>query len=167
MLEEKYWGIVCNKLIKKSLFTKNKILFPKNIFHKEDLITMIKLFYFSEKIGKINKAFYNYVQHNQQTVKNFDKKKILMNDYNFILELKNFFILYNKLDKFGKYIKRLQINLYLNVFRLKYKNLEIFKILTKELKGKNLNWIYESEYFKEKNLSKKVRFLFFSKILLK
>ncbi len=128
---------------------------------------MIKVFYFSENRGKINKAFYNYVQHEKQTIRNFDKKRILANDYNFIINLKNFFEKHNQLKKFNEYIEKLQIDLFCNVFRFKNRKLEIFKTLSRELKGKDLSWIYKSEYFKKKNLSKRTRFLFFSKILLK
>ena len=59
------WG----KLIKKEIFIKNNIKFPENIFMGEDLLTSLKLLFFSKKIGKLNKAFYNYVQHENQGTK--------------------------------------------------------------------------------------------------
>ncbi len=167
LLNGKEWGIIWNKLIKKDLFLKNKILFPENIFFREDLITVIKLIYFSKRMGKINEAFYNYIQHEKQTIKNFDKKRILMNDYNFILELKSFFESENQLKKYSDAIEKIQVDLYCNTFRLKNRKLEIYKILSKKLTKENIKMIYNSKYFKEKNLSKKIRFIIFSKVLLK
>lgn len=55
-----FLGYTCNKLIKRELYLKNKISYNEKFFLLEDVEAIGKLIYFTEKIGKINKAFYHY-----------------------------------------------------------------------------------------------------------
>lgn len=54
---------VWNKLVKRTLYTDNNILFPDGINMGEDM-TIIKLFCHARKVVHINEAFYHYVQIN-------------------------------------------------------------------------------------------------------
>lgn len=53
-----------NKLIKKSIYINNKIIFPDGINMWEDVLTVIPLFYYAKKIVYIPHAFYHYIQYN-------------------------------------------------------------------------------------------------------
>ena len=101
------WGIsIWGKLIKKELFKDKKIIFPENIFMGEDLLTSLKLVFFSKKIEKLNKAFYNYVQHENQGTKITKKEKAY----------EDLFYLYMEIEKFLK--KQNIFFKYKNVFYL-------------------------------------------------
>lgn len=52
-----------NKLFKTSLYRKNNIFHPENIFVGEDLATTPRLIYFAQRIGYVKKAFYHYMQN--------------------------------------------------------------------------------------------------------
>lgn len=76
---------VWNKLIKKDLYIKNKIEHPINIALGEDLAVIPKLFYFSTKIVKLNKAYYHYFQNNLSITKKYNIDKIY--EINKIIEI--------------------------------------------------------------------------------
>lgn len=56
------YGYTCNKLIKRELYEENNIRYNEDIFLLEDTEVLCKLAYFSKKIGKLNKAYYHYIQ---------------------------------------------------------------------------------------------------------
>lgn len=57
-------GFNCNKMFRRSLYTKNHVHYIKGIDAGEDLIVCVKMFYFAEKIVGIPSAFLHYVQYN-------------------------------------------------------------------------------------------------------
>lgn len=61
---------VWNKLVRRKIYTENKIVFPDGFGMGEDM-TMIKLFVFANKISYLSHALYHYVQLNQEA---FTKK---------------------------------------------------------------------------------------------
>ena len=153
------WG----KLIKKEIFIENNIKFPENIFMGEDLLTSLKLVFFSKKIGKLNKAFYNYVQHENQGTKNRKKEE----------RYKELFLLYQRIEKFlkkqkcfYKYEKTFNDRIFQfckSILRKKYKNTEIYLQL-KEYLLKNKKEIFNSSEYKRLKLTKKLRFHLRSRI---
>lgn len=60
---------VWNKLVKRELYLKNKIVFPEGNAMGEDL-TMISLFAYSSKLCYVPKAFYHYVKLNTNSYTN-------------------------------------------------------------------------------------------------
>ena len=62
LLSEKLHGALWNKLIKRTLYTDNKIVFSDGFW--EDMRASIQLFYYAKKIVYIPKAYYHYVQYN-------------------------------------------------------------------------------------------------------
>lgn len=56
------YGYTWNKLIKTSLYRKNNLKYNEKIFMLEDTELIGRLSFFCERIGKVNKAFYNYRQ---------------------------------------------------------------------------------------------------------
>lgn len=134
-----FYGYTWNKLIKREIYVLNNILYPENIFYREDVEVLLRLAYFSKKIGKLNRAYYHYIQWENNVVNKVNEKKFydLVNSFS---NLESFFINYsnNIYDK----IKRRKIfdMLYL-IFNEKLENLsgynEIIKILSNEVKKNN------------------------------
>lgn len=54
---------VWNKLVKREIYLKNNIRFPEETSMGEDLFVVVSLFYFSEKIVKLNRAYLHYIQN--------------------------------------------------------------------------------------------------------
>lgn len=89
-LKNNFHGYTCNKLIKTELYKKNKVRYREEISILEDTEVILQLAYFSKKIGKINQAFYHYIQHENNTKINFNEKKV--KDMNEVFKfLKKFF----------------------------------------------------------------------------
>lgn len=55
-------GYTCNKLIKRELYIKNNLWYDEEIFLLEDVEILMMLSYYAKKIGKLNKAYYHYIQ---------------------------------------------------------------------------------------------------------
>ncbi|WP_455669716.1 glycosyltransferase family 2 protein [Phocaeicola sp.] len=69
-----------DKLIKRSLYLVNHIVWQEGMDWKEDFRTTIPLCFFARKIIRIPKAFYHYVQYNEGSItmkKNHGEKDIL------------------------------------------------------------------------------------------
>ncbi|MGL6121160.1 MAG: glycosyltransferase family 2 protein [Fusobacteriaceae bacterium] len=83
---------VWDKLVKRSLYIENKIKFEKNIFLGDDIIVTTKLGYFAKRVGKINKAFVHYVQHDLQGTSKKGLGDKIFDLYLVIKNLEEFFI---------------------------------------------------------------------------
>ena len=59
---ENSYGYTWNKLIKRELYIENNIYYDEKIFLLEDLEALMMLSYYATKIGKLNKAYYHYIQ---------------------------------------------------------------------------------------------------------
>lgn len=57
---------VWDKIALKSIYEKEEIKFEKDIFLGDDIVVTIKLGYFAKKIGKLNRAYVHYIQHESQ-----------------------------------------------------------------------------------------------------
>ena len=68
---------VANKIIKKEIFIKNNLFFLENVPSGEDMNLTIKLGYVTSRIGKINKAYYHYIQYPQSVSKQDSSEKML------------------------------------------------------------------------------------------
>ena len=55
-------GFTWNKLIKRELYFKNKLQYNEKIFLLEDLELIGRIGYFSKRVGKLNRAYYHYMQ---------------------------------------------------------------------------------------------------------
>ncbi|MEG1942086.1 MAG: glycosyltransferase family 2 protein [Cetobacterium sp.] len=104
---------VWDKIALKSLYEKGKIKFEKDIFLGDDIVITIKLGYFAKKIGKLNRPYVHYVQHESQgTLKGNLGNKV--NDLYLVCKnLKEFFEKENYISKnFNWYV--------INEFYLKF-----------------------------------------------
>ena len=67
---------VANKIIKREIFIKNNLFFLEDVPSGEDMNLTIKLGYVAARIGKINKAYYHYIQYPQSVTKQKTSNKI-------------------------------------------------------------------------------------------
>lgn len=143
------------KLFKKEQIIKNNISFPLDTHHGEDLYFSFINLIISKNIGHIEKCYYNYIYHGNNSVYNLDKR----------LEI---FVTFDKLYKYLFEKKYLGNKLIQELF---YKGFNEAVIKNTFLMLSNTKLISEEEYKKYSNLFynrlKKVRFLSLeSKILI-
>ena len=74
LLSEKEHGALWTKLVRRTLYTDNTIVFYDG--NRGDLRASVQLFYYAKKITYIPKAYYHYVQYNPHalSVKNLEKR---------------------------------------------------------------------------------------------
>jgi glycosyltransferase involved in cell wall biosynthesis len=88
----------CNKIIRKSLFTANKIEFPESIYF-EDLATTPRLLRFAKDIRVISDPLYCYVQRDNSIVNSTSSRHIL--DYFRVFDiLTDFLIVEGLMDRY-------------------------------------------------------------------
>lgn len=73
-LRDNFKGYMCNKLILKELFIKNNLKFNSEVSVMEDALLLSQLIKKSNKIGKLNKAYYYYLVHSSSATSNIDEK---------------------------------------------------------------------------------------------
>lgn len=112
-LTNNFKGYSWNKLIKRELYVKNNIKYNESIYIFEDNEIILKLAYYSNKINKLNKAFYHYIRHN--SVASSQSKEKILSDINISFREINSFFKKNKEDIF---LNKLYIHWYNNLFRI-------------------------------------------------
>lgn len=141
---------IWNKLVKREIYIKNKILFPEKIIMGEDLNVIIKLIYFSKNIVKYNKAFVHYIQSPESAVRIKNKKLNRLKDIYFVLkDLEKFFSVQKidlslaelKINHLSMWLLRSNYNLkdsdYLNILNeyiKTFKNTNLDNIIIKKFK---------------------------------
>ena len=96
---------IANKIIKKEIFIKNNLFFLENVPSGEDMNLTIKLGYVISKVGKINKAYYHYIQYPQSTTKQDSSEKML--PYLLSFDDIEFFLEKNKIENYQEEIKKI------------------------------------------------------------
>lgn len=158
--------MVCNKIFRKELVIKNKIMFPQGVKY-EDILFTYKILPHVNKISYIGKAYYYYIQRQNSLSNNQNEKT------------KDIFVL---LDEIKKYYKSNNIyndykdNIeYINIrYLLGSSFLRIIKIENRVLREKILkeNWQFlnirfpnwkSNKYLKTKLSSKKIYYLIVNK----
>lgn len=112
-----FLGYIWNKLIKLDLYKKNFIKFQNDISLYEDVEVILKLIFFSKKIGKINKRYYHYIQRENNCVNTPNLKKIY--------DIK---IVFDSLKKFFSEKKQERIVIELEKIKLKKLITHLWKI---------------------------------------
>ncbi|MEG0236527.1 glycosyltransferase family 2 protein [Cetobacterium sp.] len=69
-------GFNWNKLIKSSLFKINRIYYNEEVNMMEDMLFLIKILNYSKKVGKLNKAYYHYLQHEKNATRKISLKHL-------------------------------------------------------------------------------------------
>lgn len=72
-------GSCCNKLIKRSCYVQYKVSFPKDLSYCEDLYVCCKLLLHDIKVAYLHKAFYHYVQDENEN--SMVKKRHIEQDF--------------------------------------------------------------------------------------
>lgn len=153
------WG----KLVKKDIFIENNIKFPENIFMGEDLLTSLKLVFFSKKIEKLNKAFYNYVQHENQGTKITKKEKAYEDLFYLYMEIEKFLKKQNIFFKYKNVFYSRIFQMCRTMLKEEYKNTEVYIELKKYLL-ENKKEIFSSYEYKKMGIGAKIKFHLRSKI---
>lgn len=74
--QENFLGYTCNKLIKSKIYKENNLKYNENIFLFDDVELILRLSYFCKRIGKLNEAFYNYRQGENNGVRKVKLKNL-------------------------------------------------------------------------------------------
>lgn len=97
-------GFTWNKLIKRELYFENKLQYNEKIFLLEDLELIGRIGYFSKRVGKLNKAYYHYMQRESNGSQRV-KLKNLMDRIEAYRSLIEFYKKYNE-EEIVKEIKK-------------------------------------------------------------
>lgn len=119
---------IWNKLIKKEIYIKNNIKFPSGISIGEDLGTTVFLFYYSQKIIKLKKAYLHYIQNSNSLTKKY--KYTALTDIYFVLNKIEDFFRDKNYDSFIKNIKFIHLTTWIFKIEPKYKDESYKKILS-------------------------------------
>lgn len=76
-LKDNFYGYTWNKLIKTKLYKENDIIYNEKIFMMEDVEVILRLSKHAQKIGKINRDFYHYIQHQSNGCQNISLKRLI------------------------------------------------------------------------------------------
>lgn len=135
LVNKEQLGVVWNKIIKNEYLKSLNIKFNESIKMGEDFIFNLQLLYFTNKIGRFNKACYTYVEHSKQTTKTLKKEKIYndyLSGYNYLLK---YFNNYRENEAIIKILENGRIETIYQILNKKNKNLEIYKKIKKEIKN--------------------------------
>jgi glycosyltransferase involved in cell wall biosynthesis len=84
-------GSSSNKLVKRSLYTDNGIVYIEGLNMWEDLVTSVQLCFFAKKITYLPRAFYHYMHINQNAYTYIVSEKSLQNMIDAITFFERFF----------------------------------------------------------------------------
>ena len=76
IFQENFLGYTWNKLIKSKIYKENNLKYNENIFLFDDVELILRLSYFCKRIGKLNEAFYNYRQGENNGVRKVKLKNL-------------------------------------------------------------------------------------------
>lgn len=102
-------SFLCNKLISKTLYEREDCRVPEGLNYYEDRHVMSRLFYFANKIVKVNRAFYHYVHYNTQAITKTKNRMHFENVVLFWNLLDEFLIKHNEFDKLQPIIDKAKI----------------------------------------------------------
>ncbi|MGL5963547.1 MAG: glycosyltransferase family 2 protein [Fusobacteriaceae bacterium] len=166
--KENFKGYTCNKLIKKTIYVENKIFYSKSINMMEDVLVLAQIVNKSKRIGKINKAYYNYLD-NEKSVTNNIKIKHLTDIDTVFNELKMIFKDKEKLTNLilKRYLYCILGHLFLYVQENKSEKNELIKIIQNIISIAKNNKSYEIlESKKYELIIKSIEILPYKKIVM-
>lgn len=62
------WTSLVNMIVRRTIYERHNLRAPEHISYCEDFWLSVRLFYFAERVTKINKAFYYYNQSNASSI---------------------------------------------------------------------------------------------------
>ena len=97
-----FYPTVCTKIFKRELFTNNHLEFKSGVWY-EDVEFMYRLLPYIKKVGKVDEAFYNYVQREKSITSTISPKVYdYVNNFNGLVEY------YKNYNYYEKYYKELE-----------------------------------------------------------
>lgn len=135
---------LCNKLVRKYLFDNPETIAPQGMNYMEDWFVTLRLYYFANKIIKVNTPLYHYVRYNTSATTKEVTERHFKDVAAFYKTLKEFLTAHSISDKYNKQISTLEMQKKLQLLwgtkspKLRYKYSSMFaeneKLLWKELK---------------------------------
>ena len=93
-----------NKLVNSDLYKKKECRVPDGLNYYEDRFTVLRLYYFANKIVKINQAFYHYIKYNDNAITNKIVKMHFENVVTFWNLFDEFLKEHNEYEKYKPYL---------------------------------------------------------------
>lgn len=138
-----------NKLIKRNLYLKRDCQFINNFNYAEDWHVMIRMFFYADKIIKIEQGLYHYNCNNEYSITRTVTKRHFDNTIFFMEELEKFLMEKNLFEKYYSIIEKnkahMKMNLMFGVNSIKLRK-EYAGMFRKE----------EEKYFHEYRLGEKI-----------
>ena len=149
ILNDNSHSFLWNKLIKRSLYSHPECRVPEGLNYFEDRHVMTRLFFFANKIVKVDRAFYHYVNYNTQAITKTKDEMHFNNVLQFWSLLDEFLIKHNCNEQYKDLISLSKIR---DKTRLLIDTNSIY--LRKKFADIYLN--EEKEYFSTLKLSEKI-----------
>lgn len=115
MLEGKLHCSTCNKLIRRDLFSREKIIFPEKVNMWEDVVTIVPLCFFADRIVYLPEAYYHYVHDNSASYTREMTRESLNNLITATAFLEKFFRDRQVYGLFEKKLRYLKLTVKLNL----------------------------------------------------
>ncbi|MDP4239584.1 MAG: glycosyltransferase family 2 protein [Bacteroidota bacterium] len=106
---------LCNKLINRDLYMKADCRVPENLNYCEDWHVMTRLFYFANKIVKVDRAFYHYIVYNSNSITRSKGRMHFENVVLFWSLLDSFLKEHNEFEKYKAAIERPKVQSKVNL----------------------------------------------------
>lgn len=159
-------GFSWNKLIKRELYIKENIFFNEKVFLLEDMELICKLGYCAKRVGKLDKAYYHYIQgigNGSQKV----KLKNLIDRIEVYNNLINYFIKYKEKEIVKEIVKERDIALISEIIGKNFYKLDgynevldtILKIVLEDKNNINSNLGHTKYQFFTTKCIKKIKFI--------
>lgn len=131
--DERTFSSLCNKLIRHTLCLNKGCRVPADLKYRTDGYAMLRIYYYANKIIKINKPFYHYIQYNLRSI---TKSKSEQHYESIILfwTLNDAFFQEKKIDEkyqnaieFGKIKNKIRLLIDIDSYRLRKKYAFMFR----------------------------------------
>lgn len=120
LLRGEIQGYNCSKIIKSDLYKEHHLAYVEGINMWEDLIMMVRLFFYAKSIKYIPKAYYHYVQYNPNSY----TKRLTLQSLNNLIDgvklIEDFFTKENVLDDYKQDLCYLKLTVKLNLLLNSY-----------------------------------------------
>jgi len=116
ILNDHFHGFLCNKLIRRNLYILPECRVPEGLNYFEDRYVMTRLCYFAEKISKVDKAFYHYVQYNSNAITKTKNRMHFENVIRFWNDLDNFLKVRDEFIKYKSVMELPKVQSKINLF---------------------------------------------------
>lgn len=127
-------GYTWNKLIRTNFYKNNNILFNEEVSFLEDYEVILKLAYYLKRIGKLNKAYYHYIQRKNSASNNIQNvEKNFCQTIQVFNNLENFYK--NRDKKICLKLKKEKIfSMQYSIFKNKEESEKIYDLFLFEIK---------------------------------